>query len=68
MRNKKVPMGNESFKGLDLDIRKLKMEFITKYPGHILCNFLKNTPDKLEPEEFLMLSQIWIKILNENKR
>jgi hypothetical protein len=59
-------MRNESFKGLD--IRKLKMEFITKYPDHILCNFLKNTPDKLEPEEFLMLSQIWIKILNENKR
>jgi hypothetical protein len=66
MRNRKVPMRNKSFKGLD--IRKLKMEFITKYPDHILCNFLKNTPDKLEPEEFLMLSQIWIKILNENKR
>jgi hypothetical protein len=63
-----MPNKNKSLKGLDLDIRKLKMEFITKYPDHILCNFLKNTPDKLEPEEFLMLSQIWIKILNENKK
>jgi hypothetical protein len=48
-----------------VDISIIKKEFIAKYPDHKLCDFLKNTPDKLEPEEFLMLSRIWIKILNE---
>jgi hypothetical protein len=48
-----------------INIFHLKENFILNYPNHRLCEFLKNTPDELEPAEFLTLSQIWIKILNE---
>jgi len=48
-----------------VNISLVKKEFTTRYPNHKLTDFLSNTPDELEPAEFLMLSQIWIKILNE---
>jgi hypothetical protein len=48
-----------------VNISVVKKEFTTRYPDHKLTSFLKNIPDELEPAEFLMLSKIWLKILNE---
>jgi hypothetical protein len=48
-----------------INIAHLKENFILNYPNHKLCGLLKNTPNELTPEEFLMLSRICIKILNE---
>jgi len=48
-----------------ISIKKLQKEFEKKYPTHKLNQFLLQTPETLSEETFLILVNLWLKIINE---
>jgi len=48
-----------------ITIKKLKGEFLKRYPHSELVSFLIDTPDEIPEETFLELVKIWLKILNK---
>ena len=54
---------------MNINLAKIKVEFVTHFPESSLTKVLQSEPDNLTPEAFLAKVGTWLTILNnENRR